>query len=798
MSPNASSGTYSSPAPQCSDRRLSRSSSSLMILPGPEVLASPDTNVTLTCIVAGDAVHHDLTLKWLFEDEVRGLCHFSSGEFPEPFTGHGAFERQCNLTVGPVDRSSVGIYKCQYFDGEQAVSQNLIFMIDINECDDESTNDCDANADCVDLDDGYDCICKDGFNVDEATGSCQRMNECDDDSTNDCDANADCVDLDDGYDCICKEGFNLDEATGSCQRMNECDDDSTNDCDANADCVDLDDGYDCICKDGFKVDEATGSCQRMNECDDDSTNDCDANADCVDLDDGYDCICKDGFTVDEATGRCQRMNECDDESRNDCDANADCVDLVDGYDCICKDGFKVDEATGSCQRMNECDDDSTNDCNANADCVDLDDGYDCICKDGFNVDKDTGSCQKSNLDGSIGVNNGVVAVCASVALLIIAVVGLTVFARLSVKRNRGQASVTQNAMLSTEAAESAVAMLVSSYEDRIAQAAAVSYESIRRRDLASKGGGLPSWAKPWEILWSDLLLDDEVLGRGNFGEVRSGAVRIGGKVIRAAIKMLKEHSSSSEKDDFMQELKTMSSVGHHVNIVCLFGACKHQDVLYVALEYLPYGNLRSYLRTARSQSDSDEDALSSDQLVKFALDVAKGMEHLAQAGVIHRDLAARNILVGEALVAKVSDFGLSRGEDVYTQMSSKRVPLRWLAIESVRLNTYTTKSDVWSFGILLWEIATVGGTPYPTIDSDFLPGKLLKGYRMAKPSNCDDHSYALMLKCWNEDPNKRPTFTELVSILSGMAVNNTNSTYMAMDGIRYINWSAIRPEFDDK
>ncbi|XP_038062540.1 proto-oncogene tyrosine-protein kinase receptor Ret-like [Patiria miniata] len=559
---------------------LTTASSSLMILPGPEVVASPDTNVTLTCIVAGDAVHHDLILRWIFENGVRGFCNFSSGEFNGSYTGHGSFERQCNLTVGPVDRSSVGIYKCQYFDGEQAVSQSLTFIIDMNECDDGSTNDCDANADCVDLDDGYDCICKDGFNVDEATGS----------------------------------------------------------------------------------------------------------------------------------------------------------------------------------------------------------------------------CQESNLDGSVGVNSVVVAVCASVALLIIAVVALTVFALLSIKRNRGQASMTQNAMLSTEAAESAVAMLVTSYEDRIAKAAAASYEieSTRQRELASKGGGLPSWAKPWEILWSDLLLDDEVLGRGNFGEVRSGAVRIGGKVIRAAIKMLKEHSSSSEKDDFMQEFKTMSSAGHHVNIVSLFGACKHQDVLYVALEYLPYGDLRSYLRTARSQSDSDEYALSSDQLVKFALDVAKGMKHLAQAGMIHRDLAARNILVGEALVAKVSDFGLSRGEDVYVQMSSKRVPLRWLAIESVRQNTYTTKSDVWSFGILLWEIATVGGTPYPTIDSDSLPGKLLKGYRMAKPSNCDDHSYALMRKCWDEDPNNRPTFTELVSILNGMALNNTNSTYMAMDSIRYINWSAIRPEFDDK
>ncbi|XP_038061108.1 angiopoietin-1 receptor-like [Patiria miniata] len=558
-------------------------SPSLKILPGSEVLAAPGTNVTLTCTVAGDAVQQAITLKWLYKKEVHRSCRPASGEFPGPTAGPGALERQCNLTVGPIDRSSVGIYKCQFFDGKQLSFQTLKLILDMNECNDESTNDCDVNADCVDLVDDFKCICKNGFIKEEATGICQG-------------------------------------------------------------------------------------------------------------------------------------NE-----------------------------SKVDRGVGV----------------------------------------------------GVGVNNAVVAVCVSVALLIIVVVALGVFALLRGRRNRGRASVIHNALAGT--AESTVAMLVASYEDRIAEAAATSHESrIKQRELASKGDSLPSWAKGWEILWSDLLLDDEVLGRGNFGKVRSGAVRIGGKVIRAAIKMLKEHSSSFEKDEFMQEFKIMSSIGHHSNIVWLLGACQYQDVLYVALEYLPHGDLRSYLRTARSQSESDEDALSFDQLVKFALDVAKGMEHLAKAGVIHRDLAARNILIGEALIAKVSDFGLSRGEDVYVQMSSKRVPLRWLAIESVRHHTYTTQSDVWSFGILLWEIVTIGGTPYPTIDSASLPGKLRKGYRMPKPANCDDHSYALMHKCWDEDPNKRPTFTELVSILSGMASDTANNTYLVMEKIRYINLSAIRPEFDDK
>ncbi|XP_038061371.1 fibroblast growth factor receptor 2-like [Patiria miniata] len=308
---------------------------------------------------------------------------------------------------------------------------------------------------------------------------------------------------------------------------------------------------------------------------------------------------------------------------------------------------------------------------------------------------------------------------------------------------------------------------------------------------------LPPWADGWKVPRCDLIVDERVLGRGNFGEVRSGGVIKDGELRRAAIKMLKGHASPSERDDFMDELYTMTSIGHHVNVVSLLGACRYQEVLYVALEYLHRGDLRSYLRTARSQSDSDEDALSSDQLVKFALDVAKGMEHIAKAGVIHRDLAARNILLSEGLIAKVSDFGLSRGEDIYVQTSKRRVPVRWLAIESIRYKRYTTKSDVWSFGILMWEIATIGGTPYPTTKSESLARKLKGGYRMPKPSNCDDKSYDLMRKCWQEDPNNRPSFSELVSTLSDTDDSKIKHTYFLPDRLHYQNLSAIRPEFDD-
>ncbi|XP_022083705.1 uncharacterized protein LOC110975479 [Acanthaster planci] len=384
----------------------------------------------------------------------------------------------------------------------------------------------------------------------------------------------------------------------------------------------------------------------------------------------------------------------------------------------------------------------------------------------------------------------VVVIAVVGAVLLICVVAFVVFAAMTVRRSR-KMQMTPGTEEVVEHNPEPEAVTVS--EDII------NYENTITAFPPSKGKdtGLPCWAERWEIQWSDLTVETRVLGSGNFGEVRAGSVRIDGEVSRAAIKMLKGQVSRVDREDFMDELWTMTSIGYHPNIVMLLGACEHQDVLYVALEYLPHGDLRSYLRTARSQSDSDEDALSSDQLLKFALDVACGMDHLSLAGVIHRDLAARNILLGDGLIAKVSDFGLSRGEDIYVQTSRRRVPLRWLAIESVRDHLYTTQSDVWSFGILLWEIATFGGTPYPSIQNELLTATLKRGYRMPKPDNCHDEIYGLMRNCWEENPNDRPTFNELVSILSDMSDNTIKHTYMAPIRTEYQNMSIIRPELDE-
>ncbi|XP_038066558.1 tyrosine-protein kinase receptor Tie-1-like [Patiria miniata] len=310
--------------------------------------------------------------------------------------------------------------------------------------------------------------------------------------------------------------------------------------------------------------------------------------------------------------------------------------------------------------------------------------------------------------------------------------------------------------------------------------------------------GLPSWTQRWSVPWEEMMVGKKVLGEGNFGEVRDGAVLVGEDISKAAIKTLKANASENDRQNFMEEFRTLTKVGRHPNVVSILGACQHEDILYVALEFMPNGDLRTYLRNARSLGDDDQSTVSPEKLIQFALDVAKGMQHLDAVGVIHRDLAARNILLDSQLVAKVSDFGLSGGEDIYVQMSRTRVPTRWLSLESLTSKTYTSKSDVWSFGILLWEIATLGATPYEDTKSKDLLSRLKSGYRMPKPSSCDDKFYNLMLLCWQEDPAHRPHFKKLVTRLTSMGDSQNEHTYMRLlpkaDNYMYL---MIRPELDD-
>ncbi|KAM4549220.1 tyrosine-protein kinase receptor Tie-1 isoform 2-T2 [Odontesthes bonariensis] len=275
--------------------------------------------------------------------------------------------------------------------------------------------------------------------------------------------------------------------------------------------------------------------------------------------------------------------------------------------------------------------------------------------------------------------------------------------------------------------------------------------------------------------WEDIKFED-VIGEGNFGQVIKAMIKKDGSKMSAAIKMLKEFASENDHRDFAGELEVLCKLGQHPNIINLIGACENRGYLYIAIEYAPYGNLLDFLRKSRvletdpafAKEHGTASTLTSQQLLEFAVDVATGMHYLSDKQFIHRDLAARNVLVGDNLVAKIADFGLSRGEEVYVKKTMGRLPVRWMAIESLNYSVYTTKSDVWSFGVLLWEIVSLGGTPYCGMTCAELYEKLPQGYRMEKPKNCDDEVYELMRQCWRDRPYERPPFSQISVQLSRM------------------------------
>uniref|UniRef100_A0A3B3YE59 Tyrosine-protein kinase n=1 Tax=Poecilia mexicana TaxID=48701 RepID=A0A3B3YE59_9TELE len=257
----------------------------------------------------------------------------------------------------------------------------------------------------------------------------------------------------------------------------------------------------------------------------------------------------------------------------------------------------------------------------------------------------------------------------------------------------------------------------------------------------------------WWILNHEDVVLGELLGKGNFGEVFKGTLQR--DKVPVAVKTCKEDLPPELKIRFLSEARILKQYDHP-NIVKLIGVCTQRQPIYIVMELVSGGDFLSFLRKKK-------DELKTKQLVRFAVDAAAGMAYLESKNCIHRDLAARNCLVGESNVLKISDFGMSRQEDdgVYSSSGLKQIPIKWTAPEALNYGRYSSESDVWSYGILLWETFSLGVCPYPGMTNQQAREQVEKGYRMSCPQRCPDDVYKVMQRCWQYNPEDRPKFSEL-------------------------------------
>ncbi|XP_065657630.1 fibroblast growth factor receptor 3-like isoform X3 [Hydra vulgaris] len=439
----------------------------------------------------------------------------------------------------------------------------------------------------------------------------------------------------------------------------------------------------------------------------------------------------------------------------------------------------------------------------NSQCENTFGSYLCKCKNGWILGDDKSSCVElaSPLEKSTIVISLPVSILVPLLIVIIIVVSVWIYRK----------KIKSQPILNTDISQSE------------------NYLDCKRQDSRKT-------ADKWEIYPKTINIDKKI-GEGAFGNVFIAKISsnivaktcygrtVTGSVfldikddfcINVAVKFLKDHANQLELNDFVEEINLMKGIGYHKNIVNMIGCSTLQKPLCLVVEFMENGDLLQFLKNSRAKlitskvykessinfnsnyqnmpekinsnsevvSVDDNERVTPNDLINFAWQVASGMEYLSSIKLVHRDLAARNILVGADKIVKISDFGLTRKVNAdlnYMGSNNRRLPIKWMSVEAIFDRTFTTYSDVWAYGIVLFEIVTLGGTPYPTISNRELLPLLKTGYRMERPDNCSQSMFDCMLKCWNEDPLQRPTFTKLCELFEELMSQSGNYFSLKID-----------------
>eukprot|EP00057_Strongylocentrotus_purpuratus_P017484 XP_011671958.1 PREDICTED: fibroblast growth factor receptor-like [Strongylocentrotus purpuratus] len=291
----------------------------------------------------------------------------------------------------------------------------------------------------------------------------------------------------------------------------------------------------------------------------------------------------------------------------------------------------------------------------------------------------------------------------------------------------------------------------------------------------------------------------EQLGSGQFGVVYSG--RLLGRTdhwkdVPVAVKMVKDHVLDNMKLDLLNEIRLMIELGGHQHVLEVIACCTVKFPYYMVTEMLKYGDLLNFLEKCNEREHIEKDPIydiTDLQRYQIARQIASGMVFISSKRFYHGDLAARNILVGTDLMVKISDFGLSRDiyQVGYQRLSPERIcPIRWASIETNTEGKCTIQSDIWSYGIILFEIFTNGEMPYKDMDQRQIIPRVRNGYRMEKPENCPDDVYKMMSLCWHEKPNSRPAFKNLYSFFDKKIASTSTSPYLDVENEAKLNESS--------